>query len=563
MAHYNSALNLLKMNVTLNMKQYGYFTITSIFIAIVSSNNTSSSNLTPSSNLNEHKVWRFESKPVRNAKNDKLEENYLDVEVNKAGTPFKSLSFCLRIAPKDLYSHCVFYEDDIKFIFIDESKYYGFLYFQGIYHIFKLKSRVEIIPEQWYHVCVSYEYKDIMTSHIKMYFDGIPLIDKPIETHNRTSPFILSPIWKLGYCKASLLDPTVETTRGRIRDFSVWSRALSDAEMLTFTRDCSTDANNEASISDIIDWNTMLVNQSGSDVKLEYLSFKRKEKLLFSASCKTANVKKEPIKIPTHRKGIFSVCNDDYITVRFTKKMQFEEAAVTCQQLGGRMPLPDNYEDFEEMLPTVVPSQFINNTNSTVERKETCGTHWLPIMQGSRYPQSEAYQWNNYRYDKKTGEVVRFLPWELGQPNGLEFQQCVVMGTETRLYYDVDCKEKHCFFCSLCKQLHFTLRGLSKGISKGEDNRNGIDSRYIYIPKNQQDKEIHLEGYYDHKISSNADTAKWEIIRADIGTVGTLSTDNSYPFGKHVWNLNNSKISGNVEEKSQETLKFSLVSYML
>ena len=544
------------MDMTFPARQYTYIAII-IILYLCCSTTIAFSNNTRA--VTEHKVWRFESKPVRNKENDVSEENYIDVQLKKHGTPFQSITYCLRIAPKDLYSHCVFYEDGIKFIFIDESKFYGFLYFQGIYHIFKLKSKITIIPEQWYHVCVSYEHKDVKKAHIKMYFDGILLIDKPVENHNKSEPFILSPIWKLGTCKASLLDPTVETTRGRIRDFSLWSRALSDAEMLTFTRDCSTDDKNSDLKPDVLEWNTMQVNQSGLDVNLEYLSFKRKEKLLFSASCKTTASK--PTKAKTHKKGMFSICEDDFINVQFTKKMQFDEAALTCQQLGGRMPLPNKFQDFEQILPFVTPIKLINNTNLTVvEPEETCQTHWLPISQGNRNQGSDVYEWTHYRFDQQEGKVVRFLPWELGQPNGLEFQQCVVMGTESKLYYDVDCKESHCFFCSLCKQLHFTLRGLSDSISKGEDNRNGIDSRYIYIPKTLQNDKIDLEGYYDHKISAEPDTGRWEIIRVDAGTVGTLATENPYPFGKNVWKLNTTKTSGNIETTTKETLKLSLVS---
>ena len=98
-----------------------------VFVTIVCSNDNT---------ITEHKVWKFESKPVRSTENDMSEENYIDVEVKKHGKPFRSLTYCLRIAPKDLFSHCVFYEDGIKFIFIDESKYYGFLFFQGAYFSF-------------------------------------------------------------------------------------------------------------------------------------------------------------------------------------------------------------------------------------------------------------------------------------------------------------------------------------------------------------------------------------------------------------------------------------------
>ena len=153
-------------------------------------------------------------------------------------------------------------------------------------------------------------------------------------------------------------------------------------------------------------------------------------------------------------------------------------------------------------------------------------------------------------YSPKSIEDIIKLPDPVGkvlekwtQPNGLEFQQCVVMAPKTQLYYDVDCKETHCFFCSVCKQLHFFLRGLSEGLSKGDDNRNGIDSRYIYIPKFEEEEDlksmVHLEGYYDHRINLNKAANQWEILRVDNGSVGTLSTEEHYPFGKHIWNVNN------------------------
>ena len=83
----------------------------------------------------------------------------------------------------------------------------------------------------------------------------------------------------------------------------------------------------------------------------------------------------------------------------------------------------------------------------------------------------------------------------------------------------------------------------------------------IYTFQNQtQTDKIHLEGYYDHKISPDSDKGQWEIIRVDTGSVGTLSTDNSYPFGKHAWSLNTSKISDSIEAANSEMLKLSLVS---
>lgn len=504
----------------------------------------------------EHKLWRFQARPLRNGETHLFKENYIDINIEKHGIPFKSLSYCLRLAPKDLFSHCVFYEDNVKFIFIDESKFYGFLFFHGIYYLFKLHDSIAIVPEQWYHVCVSYEYKNPMEAHVKMYFDGISLIDKVIDTsHYRQvdTAFVFKPIWKLGYCKVSLLDPTVEIFRGNIRDFSVWSRALTKKEMLAFTRDCYIDtANNTGLEPDIIQWSTMQVNRSGGDAEMESLAFKRKENVLFRASCNGTNkMKTTPIKTV---KSSFPLCHkDDFINVKLMKKITFEEAASTCYQLGGSMPLPTGVEHMEEIIP-------LENVNETIRKQEACQTHWIPITQGQKLESKDEYNWEHYEPGKRNKKLALFLPWHLGQPNGLEFQQCVVMAPETRHYYDVDCKEKHCFVCSLCKHIHFTLRGLPKELTKGENSRFGIDSRYIYIPKSHQTNEMRLEGYYDHKISLNQADGQWEITTVDNITVGRLARERNFPFGKNTWNVTTSKSSNIVATHTKKVLKLSHVS---
>ena len=244
--------------------------------------------------------------------------------------------------------------------------------------------------------------------------------------------------------------------------------------------------------------------------------------------------------------------------------MPFVEAALTCHQLGGMMPLPRSHEELEAL------TAFINESLS-IGGKQRCQTYWLPIVQkeGTKVDKEE-YEWAHYQFNingkniNEKNKLIRYLPWKLGQPNGLEFQQCVVMAPKNQLYYDVDCKEIHCFVCSVCNQLHFTLRGLSNGLSKGADNRHGIDSRYIYISEFQDNEEIQLEGYYDHKINLNKDANQWEIVSVDNGTVGTLATQQHYPFGKHIWTINSSRIFG--QDKTiikKQSLKLSLVSTLI
>ena len=123
--------------------------------------------------IEQSKLYKFETKPTKDGEKDAYKENYININVNKHGIPFKSISCCLRFAPKDLYSQCLFYEEGFKLIFIDQNKNYGFLFFHGIYYIFKFPEETPIVPEEWYHVCVSYEQKNSTTAQIKMLFNRI------------------------------------------------------------------------------------------------------------------------------------------------------------------------------------------------------------------------------------------------------------------------------------------------------------------------------------------------------------------------------------------------------
>ena len=101
--------------------------------------------------------------------------------------------------------------------------------------MFKFPDEIlPVAPEQWHHVCVSYKAIDIdEKAIIKMYLDGIRIIDKWIDTPPNTSTsFSLKKEWKLGYCRKDHLIQVARYTRGIVSQFNVWSRALDDAEMI-------------------------------------------------------------------------------------------------------------------------------------------------------------------------------------------------------------------------------------------------------------------------------------------------------------------------------------------
>ena len=135
-----------------------------------------------------------------------------------------------------------------------------------------------------------------------------------------------------------------------------------------------------------------------------------------------------------------------------------------------------------------------------------------------------------------------------------------MMEVKTRSYYDSDCKEKHCLVCSVSAQLHFILRGLPKQYSKINDSKNGIDSKYVYIPRNQKKTEMKLQGYFDHGIRKNLTTNYWEILwfsNLNGTRVGRLDVDKQLPVGKYDWKLNRRE---NLDQQETIQLKLSTVS---
>ena len=367
--------------------------------------------------LDKPKSISFNAKPILNgngdAKEDMANKLVLEIQVKNDIGPFENISYCFRINLRDLFVQCVFSESEkslepqIQFIFIDESLKCGFLYFHGIYYMFKFPIKLlPVVPEQWYHVCVSYKaIKHQQRASLRMYLDGINTIKMFIETPPKTDTrFHLDKQWKLGYCKIDHLMNDVRYTRGVISDFNVWSRPLSDDEMIEFTRFEPVDKDLILKKADIIDWRTMNITKVGEHVKEVKVSLKRRNVCLRE---KSKTIRGNHLT----NEGKNVACDEDNKTIfNFAKKTTFNEMALMCKQLGGKMPLPKNEEDLSIMLDS---ANWQNNDG------RMCPSIWLPISVVGKHNLT----YKHFEYHKQTKPIelttVDFLPWTFGQPNGL------------------------------------------------------------------------------------------------------------------------------------------------
>ena len=119
-------------------------------------------------------------------------------------------------------------------------------------------------------------------------------------------------------------------------------------------------------------------------------------------------------------------------TIIFPKEINFTTGAKTCQQLNGTMPLPKNLTELQIIF---------KNSKVNLESMQL----WLPIIRSK----NKTSVWVN---SVDLNKQVTFLPWAIGQPNGVLIDQnCIIVSQETNNYNDIGCEELHLFACSLEK----------------------------------------------------------------------------------------------------------------
>ena len=88
-----------------------------------------------------------------------------------------------------------------------------------------------VVPEQWYYMCVSYERNSNSMAEIKVFLDGISLLERNIETANASYILNLESTLKLGLCKTHVGEIAFQIFRGSISELNIWSRSLGNEEM--------------------------------------------------------------------------------------------------------------------------------------------------------------------------------------------------------------------------------------------------------------------------------------------------------------------------------------------
>ena len=489
----------------------------------------------PPKKLSNSKFYLYEMNVdmIADPANSDYLESYVDLDFKK--TPPKNLtsfSYCFRFEFLSLNYQCLFYEGypNVKVNFPEPSKDYGFVYFLGHAFIFTLPKHVHIYPKEWYHMCVSHELKSNQKM-IKAYFNGHKIVDATRSTTKKLVKF--NDKWTLGFCKYykfdghTVLSPLTTVTRGAISDFNLWSKALNDDEMISFTKACTRPGLPLLPAADLINWDDM---NHMDHAHCEENDHKRKRRGAVCVSSPESTC--VSVGDAVHLMSLTWVCQKRAVsTLIFETNTIFDDAMSWCNQLGGEIPIPKTQNE------TIALSKMLTKA---IKGKYACEHFWIPIMQrdkpraddahgasnsldeahagGSdghkrkRRGASEAatnddnyevkkamdgveqpYIWTEYFGDKKT--ATQAIDWDAGQPDGWTFQPCVTLDIHTYKYHDQSCAEPtFCGFCQFKQPVHYYLRGVKKEYP--------WDQEYVFVPHGflRGSYAVELTGYHNQVI---------------------------------------------------------------
>ena len=389
-----------------------------------------------------------------------------DSEVNYS----QGFTICLRVMFSYLNSNKLFDSQNIVGLTLDDYDSGNMIIsLMDFNHHCQWPSQIlDLQPYVWYVFCISFDPKENLAR--------FTINDIIIFRESRTQ---IDPE-NIGYStqfKHYAEMPFV----GKITDFNVWNRSLSDLEIQNFVS-CN--------------------NGSDINAKLKVFSW-------FNANLTNIGNLNQIILI-----SMEDICSHPAPPkVRwFHTPVSFESAMIVSHNLKSEMYLPSNTTTHQDLLASSDLSKFCRNTI------------WVPIVRSNK---NSSLWVNAYNLS----EEVKYLPWLEGQPNGYPMQNCVIAELNDFGYKDIECQDEICFNVYAAKSPIFRLRG---PFVTGEN----FDSKYVYYFEDKSNENI-FQGfsgksmiiknndYWDLKIYNN--TLK------NFQRIALLKNRFNLPFGAQNW----------------------------
>lgn len=383
----------------------------------------------------------------------------------------KGFTICLRVMFALLNPNTVFDSHDIVMVSIDNYLSGNMVVrILGINYHFQRPSQIlDLQPYVWYAFCTSYDAKQKL---VRFAIDDNMIYKESVED---TAQVLVG--------NSTQLSGTPEWPFvGKITDFNVWNKYLSDEDITSFVF-ChnSFTYNNDSTMA--FRWSKVNLTQIGKYMVIQDIP-------LEDICSHPAQAKIEWFKIP----------------------IKFAAASYVSEHMGGEMSLPLQQSDLADLY-------------SLTDLSPICRlSFWVPIVRSTE----NSSIWLN-------GNVsVNFLPWLTGQPNGYPIQNCVGVHKSGIAYYDVECTEKRCFNVKVSKTPVFHLRGQCLLI----DN---FDLNYVYHYDAAKAFPHNFQGFSGQIIiTGNALMNSWDLkvynkTSDDFNRIAYLANMEKFPFGTQYW----------------------------
>lgn len=188
--------------------------------------------------------------------------------------------------------------------------------------------------------------------------------------------------------------------------------------------------------------------------------------------------------------------------IKFTA-MPYESARGVCAGLGGHLPVPDSLEHAEEIIEAMLqpPEVRITWVGATDEIEE--GVY----------------------VKAHNGEVMKWFKWGTLDPNGLRWQNCLVL--EPDFLHDYPCHVNREALCYLAAQYEWTMKGPCE-----EDTAN-----YKYSLIHPEKGKLVFRGYYQYEIAEDAGEWVWRNVISDTVIARLPPIEGQWPMGRHNWTM--------------------------
>ena len=313
-------------------------------------------------------------------------------------SPLREFTFCGKYRFKYLKDVVMMYMDPpVTYIRImDYEDRVGILKHDAAGYFFFFPNQ-NLKPDSWQHVCLS-----VSLDSMRLVLNGEVVFDSP--PNSVMEDITASTLWIGGENIPQLMHRRVH---GTITDVYLWKEFLKIEDLISITTSSKSRQSKSISAPVLFSWDKFETAISSSC--LEYETLNENDKLFIE------NFQEKDTLLVEHQAN-------------------FATSRNLCQALGGDLLVPKNDYQFGRVA-------------DLLKQSDSCRSTFIGLKKLS-----------NKQLVDQNGNPIQFAKWAFNEPNGKDYEQCVVM-YDANGYNDGNCGSKNCFSCQMSPKNIYSLRG--------------------------------------------------------------------------------------------------------